>query len=131
MRYQDWPVRLAAFVAANRDRPFVWGEWDCASMALAWVEEATGERPYVATHTDVTSAAHALVDLGGGMEQAATAVFGEPREHVGHAQRGDIALVEIEGHDSLTVVLGEWVVGPGEEGLAYRPRAEMKKAWAI
>lgn len=130
MRRQDWPERLAAFVEANRDRPFAWGTWDCAMCASAWIETLTGAAPFAPTYTDALSAAR-FVAQQGGMGPAASAVLGAPLLFPMGAQRGDIALVVIDGRECLGVVLGERVAGPGEHGMIQVPRSDIIAAWTV
>ncbi len=130
MRPQDWPERLAAFVADNQFRPFAWGTWDCAMCAAAWIETLTGSNPFQAPYSDAIGAAR-YIDSQGGMENAASAVLGPPRGIAASAQRGDIALVSIGGRDCLGVVVGEYVAGPSDLGLLLAPRADIVVAWAI
>ena len=45
--------------------------------------------------------------------------------------RCDVGLVEIDGRESLVVIEGDTVVGPGEAGLVRLPRAALKAAWSL
>lgn len=130
MRRQDWPERLAEFVEHNRDRPFAWASWDCALFASAWIEQATGTAPFRPTYTDALSAAR-FVSQQGGMGPAASAVLGAPLLYRMGAQRGDIALVVVDGRECLGVVLGDRVAGPGERGMIQVSRADIIAAWAV
>lgn len=130
MRYQNWPARLAEFVAAARARPFVWSEHDCAVFARDWIEQATGARVFEVPYTDVHSAARFIAEQGG-MLAAATRYLGEPLARPMGAQRGDVALVQDGERLVLGVVLGEFVAVPGESGLQMAPRAAITAAWRV
>ncbi len=130
MRHQDWPARLAKLVAAARSRPFEWSTHDCATFARDWIETATGVRVFEVPYTDALSAAR-FIEAQGGMLAASTAVLGEPMPNPMAASRGDVALVQIEERECLTIVLGEFAAGPGKAGLVMVPRDQMTAAWSI
>lgn len=130
MRHQDWPARLARFVAAARARPFDWAVQDCATFARDWIEECTGERVFDPPYTDALSATR-FIDSQGGMLAAATAVLGEPMAHAQGARRGDVALVADGDRQVLGIVLGEHVAVTGEHGLRMAPRTAIVAAWSI
>lgn len=54
-----------------------------------------------------------------------------PRCSIGLAQRGDIGLAELGGLDTLVIVEGETLVGPGKRRLARLPRHMMTIAWTV
>ncbi len=130
MRHQDWPARLARFVVQARSRPFEWSTADCATFARDWIETATGVRVFEVPYTDALSAAR-FIEAQGGMLAASTAVLGEPMPNPMAASRGDVALVQIEERECLTIVLGEFAAGPGKAGLVMVPRDQMTAAWSI
>ena len=130
MRYQDWPARLARFVAAARARPFEWSVQDCATFARDWIEECTGERVFDPPYSDALTAAR-YIDAQGGMLAAATAVLAEPMPNPMAARRGDVALVQNAGREVLGVVVGEHVAAPGGDGVLMVPRTAMVAAWSI
>ena len=57
--------------------------------------------------------------------------LGEPMPNPMAASRGDVALVQIEERECLTIVLGEFAAGPGKAGLVMVPRDQMTAAWSI
>lgn len=130
MRHQDWPRRLSAYIAAARARPFEWAVQDCATFARDWIDECTGRRVFEPRYFDALTAAR-YIETQGGMLVAATAVLGEPMPNPMAASRGDVALVQIEERECLTIVLGEFAAGPGKAGLVMVPRDQMTAAWSI
>ena len=129
-RHQDWPARLARFVAAARARPFAWGEQDCATFARDWIEECTGERVFDAPYSDATSAARYVVEQGG-MLAAVKRVLGEPMPNPAAAGRGDVALVSNAGREVMGVVVGEHVAAPAADGVLMSSRSAMIAAWSV
>src|SRR5690242_8272988 len=80
-RYQDWPERLAAFVATMRDRPFAWGSWDCCLFVAAAIKEMTGVdfgEPFRATGYNDEASAYAIVAEYGSTEALWNSLLGKP-----------------------------------------------------
>src|SRR5690606_29994477 len=95
-RREDWPERLAAFVAARRRTPFAFGTHDCALFAADWIVECTGADPIAPLRgqwTDERSALRILQD-NGGIEALACRYLGDPIAPL-LARRGDIVLVDL------------------------------------
>ena len=140
-RLPDWERRLHDFIAANVDRPFDWGQWDCALFATACAAALTGEdaaAAYRGTYDSRAGSAHALRELGQGtLLRTVAASFAE--KPVARAQRGD--LVWCDG--SLGVCMGAFALFVGEERLASKtgalmreglisiPRRAWTRAWAV
>lgn len=132
MRAADWEARLRAYLQAREHMPFAWGKRanDCASAALGWAALATG-RDALATVRDWASSEEAdiLLDEHGGLDGFMDAHF----EGIAPASagRGDIGLARIERSDTLVIVLGEAVCGPGARHLAMLPRRLLIAAWRV
>lgn len=129
-RFERWPMLLDEYVAARTREPFAWGTNDCATFAFDWIEACTGEALLVVEHDDAASAARAIA-AEGGLQAGLAARLGEPLEYVLQAQRGDVGLVDIEGRQSIVVVIGDLAVGPGTDGLAAVPFSTMTQAWRV
>lgn len=130
MRRQDWPEALAAFIAERQGKPFAWGSNDCAHFAADWIKACTGEAVSLPSFTSAASAMRALEQLGG-MHAAVSAALGDPLAVPALAQRGDVALLEVDGRDFLGVIESEYVAAPGPEGLRMLPRTAITAAWKV
>ena len=140
-RLPDWERKLHDFIAENRDRPFQWGEWDCALFATACAAAITGHdaaEAYRGTYDSRTGSARALRELGEGtLLRTVNASF--HARPIGTARRGD--LVWCDG--SLGVCIGASALFVGEERLAEKagvmmregliqiPRAAWTRAWSV
>lgn len=133
-RLPDWERRLHDFIAENRDRPFQWGEWDCALFATACAAAITGHdaaAAYRGTYDSKAGSARALRELGQGtLLRTVNASF--EVKPVALAQRGDL----VWWNGSLGVCMGAvgLFVGEGPDaspGLVPVPRTEWTKAWAV
>lgn len=131
-RPADWVQRLHAYVASRRAMPFAWSTNDCASFAAGWVHALTGREVLPDYPATAAGAARFLADHGG-LRALATRALGEPLTVPQFAQRGDVLLVEIEGRESLAVLTGATLVGPGERGLTVLPVdwSEVRAAWSV
>lgn len=134
-RRDDWPERLVAVVQQAQARPFRWGEHDCALFvadcvkAMTGVDVAEGLR---GSYQDRPGAIRrlaerfAVLDLRG----LGTRLFGAPIAPA-LAQRGDVALVMLEGQGSAGVVLGPTVAAPGRRGLLHVPLERAEIVWGV
>lgn len=129
-RREDWPARLTRYVTEKALTPFAWGTNDCVQFAAGWVEECTGERVLSIVYSDEKSGLRKLQELGG-LAAATTQVLGEPLIGGEIIHRGDIALLMNDGRPCLGVVMGTYVVSPGETRLSYHPRSQIMSAWRI
>lgn len=140
-RFPDWERRLHDFIAEHSDRPFQWGEWDCALFATACAAAITGHdagEAFRGTYNSRAGSARALRELGQGtLLKTVNANFKD--KPVGMAQRGDL----VWNAGSLGVCMGSTALFVGEErlaesagvlmreGLISIPRRQWTRAWAV
>jgi len=134
-RTEGWPERLAATIEAARDRPFAWGSHDCCTFAFRWAEGERGASilaPIAFAHGDWSSALDAarIVRAAGGLSAIVTEQLGAPIAPA-QARRGDVVRVEVEGRESLAVVIGETAAAPGLAGIAFAPMAQWREGWVV
>lgn len=134
-RKQRWPSILAEQVEAARDKQFEWGTHDCALWAADVVLAMTGvdvAAAYRGAYTDEASAREAMLRIdGGGLRAIGNRAFGPALNNVAMTQRGDVALVEIDGREAAGIVLGATVAVPGPRGLQFAPLDSIVAAWAV
>ena len=135
-RVHGWPALLAAHVEAARAAPFAWGAHDCCTFAARWVELAQGRANVLAAfaraHGNWASPALAMRCLraAGGLPAIAERELGAPIR-AAFAARGDVVLVDIDGRESLAVVVGDTAAGPGLAGLSFLPRVLWRQGWKV
>lgn len=133
-RSADWPEKLATFVHDKSHQSFEWGVNDCALFAADWVKILTDKDPAEAFRGRYSTAREAvdIIQEQGGLEAIATKALGEPLSHTLMIQRGDVALVQVNGRESLTICVGSEVVGPAvDTGVALVPITDIIKSWAV
>lgn len=132
-RYMDWDKRLAHFLAANRTRPFRWGEWDCCLFAADAVHAITGHdyaAAYRGKYSTELGAVRALKRYGQGSLAATMDALLGNRVAACTAMRGDVVAVDTPSGDALGVVFnGIWLVQPS--GLCCIPAHQAKLCWRV
>lgn len=140
MRPEDWPQRLAWFVAERRGKGFDWASNNCGLLAADWLAELVDNdlaADYRARCATALGAKRLLAEAGGvaGLAAAVCARHGWAEVTPAMARRGDLALVEAEtpegSAEALGVVLGATVMAPGATGAVFVPRRQLRRAWAI
>lgn len=116
MRLHDWEPRLALVVDANREKPFAWGEHDCAMFVGRCVEAVTGANPaaaFVETYSDEEGAERTLADIGG-LATHCQRLFGDPVAPF-CARRGDVLYrIDENGAEMVAVCFGAVGLVPGD-----------------
>jgi hypothetical protein len=134
-RSPNWPEKLAAFVSARREHPFVWGAQDCCTFAADAVIAMTGRDPLADFRGRYSTEDEADAVIGpDGLEAMLAqhlAAFGATEIPPLQAQRGDLALVRVANHTLLGVVIGPTVAAPGLERLAFVRASTALRAWAV
>jgi hypothetical protein len=123
MRLIAWPELLADFIESRRAAPFEWGKNDCCLFCADAVLAMTGEDPATAYRGKYSTdlGARKLIKKGAGMR----GLCPWPSKPAGFAQRGDIVLADMEGMETLGIVVGNGMwCAPGKEGLLMRPMSE-------
>ncbi len=129
-RFANWPDLLVEYIGARESHPFSWGKGkqDCCSFANGGVIAITGV-DLMADIPNYASSDEADEILKTPLAELLDARL--PRCSIGLAQRGDIGLAELGGLDTLVIVEGETLVGPGKRRLARLPRHMMTIAWTV
>lgn len=129
MRFENWPVLLADFIESRRVAPFQWGERDCCLFAADAVAAMTG-RDFAEQFRgayDSALSAHRLINDAGGVP--ALVPFDEIDP--GFAQRGDVVMLNEDGHYVLGVHLGSVIAAQGVDGAVFVPPVAALKAWRV
>jgi hypothetical protein len=119
-------VNLPEYIAANLEREFAWGSFDCCTFAGTWVQLATGidHLAGLPPWRSQIGAARAL-KAAGGLEAAIDRALNRIHPHM--AKDGDIAL---QGN-TVWIFTGPHLVAPGESGLVFIDRTKAECAWSI
>lgn len=133
MRRPGWEVALEAAVEAARNRPFSWGDHDCATWAADVRRALTGDDAAAAwrgRYRTARGASVVMASLGWAtLVDAATAILGAPLNSVGLAGRGDIVTDGESG--ALGVCLGRMSAYATTDGLTFRPTLDAAMAWRV
>ena len=132
-RVENWPALLANFVEQHRHTPFAWREWDCCSMAAAWVQCCTGVDVFGACsikYAPTMRSALRKTIKADGLKPLVDAALGASVAPA-FAQRGDIVLLDLDGRESLAVCLGAVAAGAGVAGMEFVGQGAWTCAWRI
>ena len=127
-RVKNWPSRLAEYVESRLGMPFEWAKNDCAGFAAGAIEAITGEKVPLPAYADAREAAEALAAES--LSSRVRSILGPPIAPAS-AQRGDLAMVLVDGRETLAVCVGGMVVAPGAEGLVFVPQSAAIAAWRV
>lgn len=139
-RFEDWTVRLDAYLDWIAEESFSYGTHDCALFACNVVRELTGidiaKEFRGKYHTKAGAYAALKKFAGGGLEAIAlkmAAEHGMEEIPVKMAQRGDVVLLEATEGPTLAVVTldGTHVTAPGPTGLVRWPVDKGRRAWRV
>lgn len=138
-RIDLWERRLNEVFDEAQKAPFIWGEFDCCLFACRAIHALTGYDPgelYRGRYGNEEEARVLLKQEGGveGIAEKITALKGFAEIGKLFAQRGDIGLAEIRGHQSLGVCDGaRFAFASDPAGLLYiAPKSSLiTKAWKI
>lgn len=136
-RPNDWPERLAQYLAACERQPFRWGRHDCARFAAGAVKAVTGVDILGASglRWRTRREAELLLAAGGGIAELAARALGEPVRGpaVAALPRGSVVcVVQADGRQVLGVLAGNgcWA-SPGPTGLVWRAAEEAVMGWRV
>jgi hypothetical protein len=129
MKPEGWEVRLAQAIEAARQRPFVWGQHDCATWAFDVREALTGAPRPAWSYTTEAGGRRWMKRQGwNSFTEAATAILGEPVAPL-MAQRGDIVLVD--DPEAFGVCVGAQAAVVAPVGLSFVPLRSCRMAWRV
>lgn len=134
-RFPDWPERLARYIDASVNKPFVWGQNDCCLFAMDCVMAITGEdlaAPYRGYQSQMQAVR--MLHKNGGVAGIANAValkYGIQEIAPAMAGRGDVCLFDIGRGDTLGIRAGGHIFAPGRDGLIGFPILQALRAWRI
>jgi hypothetical protein len=133
MKLNNWPTLLATFLLERHKQPFAWGVNDCCLFAADAVHTITGVDPapeFRGHYRTAIGAKRALIRYGAGeIKPTFDAKFGELKPRL-TAQRGDIALLNIDGNYVVGVVFGTIYV-VSQTGLLQLPLNKALGIWSI
>lgn len=117
---------LHEYITARMDTPFRWGEHDCVTFAVGWMELRSGN-DYLSAYRPWTTAPEAarMVRRNGGLIK----LFGKHfrRIHPNLANDGDLAI-----HNGTAYLFsGGNIVASGESGLVFNRREVAECAWSL
>lgn len=132
-RRLDWPERLTDYLNASRERPFKWGEHDCALFvagAIAAQTDVDFGDDWRGRYADEAEAEELLADVGGveglaghyGLTELAAPQL---------ARRGDVVLLMDGNYACLGVCDGRGGMFVTPKGLRRVRLRDCRRAWGV
>lgn len=136
MRREDWPEKLAEFIASREDCAFSWGVHDCALFCCDAILAMTGVDMAANFRGRYSNSGEAARLMRGGLARVANGVAAEFKLEpiqVRLARRGYPVLVDFGKRPALGIVDldGMRAIGPGPEGLLRAPLEQCIAAWRL
>lgn len=132
-RLADWPDRLAQHIEKWRNRKFRWGTSDCSMFVLQAEKAMCGEsrfQDFVGSYSSEKGSVEALSEIGEGSLEA-TVDARLQSIPIKMAKRGDVALIETQDGDALSLVIGNQIAAMSKQGLVFMPLSAAKKVWSV
>ncbi len=127
-------LTIEEFIAAEAEKPFAWGETDCAATADRWVQLVRGFSPmalYGRMHAGEAEAQAWLAEPGG-IAIAFNRVMRESRfQRTKTPKAGDLGLVPFDGRMCIAIHAGSFWFSRHADGLIGAPLDNVWKAWAV
>lgn len=139
-RFQDWQIFLGEAIAAADRIPFAWGTNDCCLFVADCIRAMTGTDLGAGFRGKYEDPAGAMTLIafatdGGGVEQLIEQLCREncmDEVEVAYAQRGDIALHDIETGPAAGIIYGDGALYLSETlGLVPVARAAIRRTWRV
>jgi hypothetical protein len=117
---------FSEYISSLLKTPFKWGTNDCICFTIGWVSIAQNKDILQSfTFWDNRAEAFATIKKYRGLTRLFNKLF--IRINPNLAVDGDLAIIGTTSY----LFCGRFIVGPGENGLVFKDRAEVKKAWKI
>lgn len=126
-RVKHWESRLTEFVESCANRPFKWGEHDCATFAMKAIEVITGEYPIEETWASARKARRLIEERS--LIDRANDIW--PQVDVNLCQRGDLVATMTPDGVALGIFVSPMAAFSSKHGLALLRREDLIMAWSI
>ena len=134
-KLQDWDIRYRKFVQKNKNKPFVWGDWDCCRFVDGLVKEMTGEHliPKSLDWTDEVTAKKTIKEYGktmlGVVKKAAKDKGIKPIDKI-YMTKGDIVVYK-QKTKLVGICDGFGILSPTDDGINVASNDLAIKVWRI
>lgn len=117
-------TNIIEIIETNFNRPFEWGQWDCAIFAMTCLAPDALDL-LIDQYDTEQGAIDKIAELGGW--DAKIAELGGVEIEVRNAFNGD--LVKLKGHETVGIMQGGQIVVITTHGMKKMPKSNAEKAW--
>lgn len=133
-RPEDWPRRLATYLAQHAGTPFAWGRHDCGTFAAKWLIALGYPDPVAGlAWQSPLGAARLMRDAGSyaGLIDRLLLPLGCERIEPRAAARGDVVLLPFGGRDVVGIITGVHAICLTRQGYAPFPYLPAVAAYSV
>jgi len=131
-RFEWWPKVLRSSVRDHLDRPFIWGESDCAFFRQIVIDMTGFDCAEDVEGYNSEDTARAVLRAAGFASVIDLVAARFPEIHPSEAMRGDLGYVD--GHHDLMsplIIMGSEAVTKASSGQVVISRAQITRAFAV
>ena len=131
----DWEISFDTFIQENKNKPFIWGSWDCCKFSNALIKHITGEDliPKSLTWKDKESAMKAIKKYGGTLlKSIEKACKSKKIKDIPNAYmtKGDLVVYKEES-ELVGISDGMNILTPTDDCIGVKNNVDILKVWRI
>ena len=131
----DWEISFDTFIQENKNKPFIWGSWECCKFSNALIKQITGEDliPKSLTWKDEESAMKAIKKYGGTLlKSIEKACKSKKIQEIPNAYmtKGDLVVYKEES-ELVGISDGFKVLTPSDEMVLAKQNVNIISVWRV
>jgi hypothetical protein len=131
----NWEISFDTFIQENKNKPFIWGSWDCCKFSNALIKQITGEDliPKSLTWKDEESAMKAIKKYGGTLlKSIEKACKSKKVKEIPNAYmtKGDLVVYKEES-ELVGISDGMNILTPTDDCIGVKNNVDILKVWRI
>ena len=134
-KINDWEIKFDKFIDTNKNKPFVWGSWDCCKFSNALIKEITGEDliPKSLKWKDEKTAMKSIKKYGGDLLNSikkACMLKKVNQINPAFVTKGDLVVYKEESQ-LVGISDGMYVLTPTDDCIGVKTNVDMLGVWRI
>ena len=136
IKVPEWQTKLHQYLTENRDRDFVWGEWDCCIFSDGAIHAISGKHviPSELRWGNESDAFESITEYGrtfaNAIKKAARGAGLEPID-VSQITAGDLAVYMNNNEELCGICDGYALISPADDGYAFNKCDTARIAWRV
>tara|TARA_R110001592_G_scaffold6338_4_gene34184 strand:+ start:1196 stop:1612 length:417 start_codon:yes stop_codon:yes gene_type:complete len=131
----DWEIAFDLFIQENKNKPFIWGLWDCCKFSNALIKKITGEDliPKTLKWKDEESAMKSIKKYGGTLLKSiekACKIKKIKEIPNAYMSKGDLVVYKEES-ELVGISDGINILTPTDDCIGVKTNVNILKVWRI